>query len=143
MFVNDKLMDNKHHNIPTLNGYNNNNNTTMNIDERFDCLLESCVNSVGFSICVFSQNDLILLQTICGGDPIDLRELLEKPAPNTNEFGSFLEYILFKGAAFILYQVNVFEKISAPIISNICHRIEKTKDVVKYVSLSVKMKKQI
>ncbi|CAF4274814.1 unnamed protein product, partial [Rotaria magnacalcarata] len=74
-------MDNKHNNIPTLNGYNN--NTTMNIDNRFDCLLESYVNS-----------------TLCGGDPIVLRELLEKPAPDTNEFGSFLEYILFKGAAF-------------------------------------------
>ncbi|CAF1685817.1 unnamed protein product [Rotaria magnacalcarata] len=81
-------MDNKHNNIPTLNGYNN--NTTMNIDSRFDCLLES--------------------YTLCGGDPIVLRELLEKPAPDTNEFGSFLEYILFKGAAFNLHPTNVFEK---------------------------------
>ena len=55
----DRLMDNKHYRIPTLNGYNN--NITMDIDEKFDCLLESYVNSVGFSIRIISQNNLILL----------------------------------------------------------------------------------
>ena len=39
-----------------------------------------------------------------------MREISEKPAPNTNEFGSFFEYILFKGAAFNLHPTNVFEK---------------------------------
>ena len=49
-------------------------------------------------------------KTHCGGDLIDLKDLLEKPAPDTNLFGSLLEYLLFKGAIFNLCPVNLYEK---------------------------------
>ena len=83
-------------------------------------------------------------KTHCGGYLIDLKDLLEKPAPDTNLFGSLLEYLLFKGAIFNLCPVNLYKKKGpVSITSTICQGTSNIKGGAKSAILFVIKKKKV